>query len=76
MIKESRIRINEMRETVIRACYELRAAEVDLSARRLGKRSNTPIELDHAVFRESKAARQLRIEIDRLHREEKILGLI
>ena len=73
MIKDSRIRINEMREQVIQACYAWRAAEVHHSGCILGMRQGDLVE---AATRVRCVESDMVLKIDALHREEKMLGLI
>jgi len=70
---EPRVKINRMREAVIKAAYEWRAAEIHHSACILGVRQG---ELGPAAREVERTTSNLRVEIDDLHQEEKSLGLI
>lgn len=74
--QQIRIKTNKMREMVIQACYEWRAAETDLSERQLGVLSNTLTELVSAESKQANSLCQLRIVVDNLREEEKSLGLL
>ncbi len=72
-VRLPRVNVDKMREAVIKAAYEWRAAEIHHSACILGIRQD---ELGPAHRRVERTTSNLRVEIDDLHQEEKSLGLI